>query len=217
MQEMTKLLDIADTLLGDGGCPWDKKQTLENLQRYLIEEAYEAVEAIDEKDFVKIKEEIGDLMYTIVFIVKLAEKKGKFTFAEALDNLSEKLIRRHPHIFGEKRKLTPDQVLAEWMEIKKSEKKQKHPLAGIPEKLPLLMRAQLVVRRLKKSGIALPEDQNLKAELEELEKSKKMSEKDLVSKLLTLIAAAEKNDFSLEDSLRRELKAVKKKVLEENS
>ena len=214
---MKRLLDIADTLLGPNGCPWDKKQTLQNLQRYLLEEAHETIEAIDEEDFSKIKEEIGDLIYTIVFIVKLAEKEKKFTFEEALETLSEKLIRRHPHIFKEKRKLTADEVLSEWMEIKKSEKKQKHPLAGIPEKLPLLMRAQLVVRRLKKSGIELSEDQKLKAELEELEKAGELSEKELVSKLLTIIAAAEKRDFSLEDSLRRTLKAVEKKVLEKNS
>lgn len=220
MQEIKKLLDIADTLLGPEGCPWDKKQTLQTLQRYVLEEAHEVIEAIDEGDFSKIKEEIGDLIYTIVFVVKLSEKADKFTFEEALQSLCEKLIRRHPHIFKEKRKLTSDQVLSEWMEIKKSEKKQKHPLAGIPKALPLLMKAQLMVRRLKKSGLAVPEDQKLKLELEvseKSEKSKKISEQELVIKLLTIIAAAERSDFSLEDGLRRELKTLEKKSLKSES
>ncbi len=208
MDKTQKLLEIAETLLGEDGCAWDKKQSLSSLQRYVIEEAHEVVEAIDEKNFVKIKEELGDLIYNIVFISKLAEKKQQFNFADVVETICDKLIRRHPHIFKDKRKLTPEEVLSEWQEIKKTEKTQKHPLESIPPDLPLLMKAQLAVRRLKKSGLEFTDFKDLK----KLDPKMPLTEERLIDMLLFLASIAEKNDLSLEDGLRRRLKQLKKTV-----
>lgn len=205
---MQKLLDIADKLLSEAGCPWDRKQTLESLQRYVLEEAHEVIEAIDEKDFSQIQEELGDLLYNIVFVSKLAEQKNKFKFKDVVENICSKLIRRHPHIFQERKQLSAEEVLKEWQKIKKKEKKQKHPLSGIPKNLPLLMQAQLAARRLEKDNAFLPENKRIKENLMQED----LTEEVLVDKLLALAFAAEKKGFSLEDGLRKKLKQLRNRL-----
>src|SRR3990167_8148889 len=101
MEEINHLLGIADQLLGPNGCSWDKEQTLFTLQPYLLEEVHEIIEAIDLLDFEKISEELGDVLYALVFVVKLSEKEGHFTMNEAVAGVCEKLIRRHPPVFGD--------------------------------------------------------------------------------------------------------------------
>ena len=118
-----KLYEVIKTLIAPDGCPWDSVQTPESMKRYLVEETFEAPEAIKEKDADHAKEELGDVIINAVEIAALYEKQGKFSMDEVLDGAAEKLIRRHPHVF-EKKEMTLDQLNVQWDNIKKSEGKK---------------------------------------------------------------------------------------------
>jgi len=150
-----KLIEIVDTLMGDNGCPWDKAQTRESLKPYLLEETYETLEALDTNDPEKIKDELGDMLYQILFHSKISSLRGEFNIEDVINNLNEKMIRRHPHVFNGERLNTPDQVLDQWEEIKKKEKsKANHTsiLGSIPKQLPSLLRAQKLQKKATKEG-----------------------------------------------------------------
>ena len=141
--------------MGEDGCPWDKVQTRESLKPYLVEETYEVLDALDANDPEKIKDELGDLLYQILFHSKISSLKGEFNFRDVIDNLSEKMVRRHPHVFQEGELNTPDQVVKQWEEIKRNEKNQanqKSILDNIPKNLPSLLRAQKLQKKAAKEG-----------------------------------------------------------------
>jgi len=141
--------------MGDDGCPWDKVQTRESLKPYLVEETYEVLEALDSNDPEKIKDELGDLLYQILFHSKISSLKGEFDFRDVIDNLNEKMVRRHPHVFKEGKLNTPDQVVGQWEEIKKKENNkanQKSVLDSIPINLPSLIKAQKLQKKAAKEG-----------------------------------------------------------------
>lgn len=139
-----QLIDIMAKLRGPDGCPWDKEQTSDTIKGHLIEEAYEVVEAINNKDHKEIKEELGDLLLQIVFHSRMAEEKGEFSVKEVIEEINKKLIRRHPHIFAGKKVNGAKEVLKHWEEIKKiekekaGEKKDASFLDGVPLGLPAL-------------------------------------------------------------------------------
>ena len=149
-----KLASIVNTLMGENGCPWDRIQTRESLKPYLIEEAYETLEALDENNAEHIKEELGDLLYQILFHSKIAEINKEFTIEDVVNSLSDKMVRRHPHVFKKSKLETPDQVISQWEEIKKKEKKQRSDsiLESIPKQLPGLLRAQKLQKKAAKNG-----------------------------------------------------------------
>ena len=149
MNELDRLLSVADRLLGPGGCPWDREQTFFTLQPDLLEETHELIEAIDRQDPLKISEELGDVLYILIFIAKLGEKEKSFTLSKSIDQVTEKLIRRHPHVFGDKKFSSTEEVLVNWEEVKKKEGK-KSPIADIPPTLPALARAQKVIHKLRR-------------------------------------------------------------------
>ncbi len=149
MEEFDRLIKIAERLLGEGGCPWDREQTLFTLQPYLLEEAHELIEAIDLNNPIKISEELGDVLYTLIFIAKLLEQSSSLSLTDALRSVSEKLIRRHPHIFENKKISSTEEILENWEEIKKGEGK-KSPISDIPPTLPALARAQKVIHKLRR-------------------------------------------------------------------
>ncbi len=128
-------------------CPWDREQTHESLKKYLIEECYEVIDAIDSKDDNKLKEELGDLLLQPVFHAQIAKERGAFTIEDVIDNLVKKLIDRHPHVFGD---AEPQDVLKNW-EKKKMEKRES-VLEGIPKHLPALMRSQKLQDRASQVG-----------------------------------------------------------------
>ena len=155
LNSLSKLIKITDTLMGEDGCPWDKVQTRESLKPYLVEETYEVLDALDANDPEKIKDELGDLLYQILFHSKISSLKGEFNFRDVIDNLSEKMVRRHPHVFQEGELNTPDQVVKQWEEIKRNEKNQanqKSILDNIPKNLPSLLRAQKLQTKAAKEG-----------------------------------------------------------------
>lgn len=141
------------------GCPWDLEQTPQTLKKYVIEEAYEVVEAIDGAKPEALREELGDLMLQVVFLSQLAAERGQFTVGDVCRGITEKLVRRHPHVFGDTVVDGTDQVLANWEQIKRSEKgyeDRRSILDGIPAGLPALMRAMEVSKRVVRVGFEWP-------------------------------------------------------------
>lgn len=136
------------------GCPWDREQTLDTLKTYLIEECYELLEAIDSGDVAKHKDELGDILLQVVFQVQLRQELGQFTFDDVATNLAEKLIRRHPHVFGDMKVNDAKDVLSKWEAIKNTEKKtgRRSVVEGVPKHLPALMKAHQVQSRAARVG-----------------------------------------------------------------
>lgn len=143
-------------LRGEGGCPWDREQTHVSLKPYIVEEAYEVLEAIDDGDVEGLKEELGDLLLQVVFHSRLAEESGDFNVTDVLDAICGKLVRRHPHVFGESAADTTQKVLRQWDEIKKSEKPDDGGKSllekAAPAGLPALMRAMKVQEKASSAG-----------------------------------------------------------------
>jgi MazG family protein len=187
MHEFNNLLAIADQLLGSEGCPWDREQTFFTLQPYLLEETHELIEAIDSQNPVKISEELGDVLYALVFIAKLGEKDQSFTLAQSIKTVADKLIRRHPHIFGDKKISSTDDVVTNWEEVKKKEGK-KSPIADIPPTLPALARAQKVIHKLRRQKSTLLEEG---------------ISNDIGQRLWDLVKEAEAQGVDAESALRR--------------
>jgi tetrapyrrole methylase family protein / MazG family protein len=121
MDEFKSLTDTLKRLLAPDGCPWDREQTMQTMRHLLVEETYEVIEAINLNDNRQMEEELGDLLFNVVFLCMLAEKEKRFTLQDALKHVVAKLVRRHPHIFGEVKLKTSEEVLKQWNEIKQNE------------------------------------------------------------------------------------------------
>ena len=130
------LTDVMEMLLGENGCPWDKEQTHQSLRKNLLEETYEVIEAIDCDDMMHLKEELGDVLLQVVFHAALAEREGAFNLHDVVDAITEKMIRRHPHIFADVQAENAEAVLANWEEIKKKEKAGQPEAKSIMSQLP---------------------------------------------------------------------------------
>lgn len=158
MNEFKQLLEVADRLHSPDGCPWDREQTFDSLKPYVLEEAHEVIDAVEKGEDAHLMEELGDLFYTVIFYAKIAEKSGRFTLNELLAQLTAKLIRRHPHVFGKEKAATIEDVYRHWDAAKQKEKegkKEEGVLDSIPKTLPSLSRGQKVVKRMEKSGYPL--------------------------------------------------------------
>ncbi len=152
-----RLIEIMRILRSPTGCPWDLKQSLSTLKEHLIEESHEVLDAIDSGDRNKLKEELGDLLLQVVFQAQLCREEGAFSFDDVATCIAEKLIRRHPHVFGSVRVGDADEVLRNWEAIKKSEGQgeadaPRTTLAGVPRSLPALHKAHLVQKRAARVG-----------------------------------------------------------------
>ena len=143
-----RLLEIMRTLRSEGGCPWDREQTLESLKPFLVEETYEVLEAIDHGDRDALREELGDVLLQIVFQARCCEEEGSFSFDDVVRTLSSKLVRRHPHVFGDAQAADSTEVLRRWRDLKRDEGKPRPPpLLADVRTAPALMQAQQVQRR----------------------------------------------------------------------
>jgi len=140
-----------EKLRGADGCPWDKEQTHESLKPYLLEEAYEVLETIDEKDFDGLKEELGDLLLQVIFHAQLAREKNHFTIIDVLETINQKLVRRHPHVFGQMEINTSEEQRIHWEHLKKQEGKSS-VLDGVPKASPALLRARRVQQKASTVG-----------------------------------------------------------------
>tara|TARA_A100001011_G_scaffold286321_1_gene296983 strand:- start:1 stop:774 length:774 start_codon:yes stop_codon:yes gene_type:complete len=164
MKELEKLLKIMDDLRSK--CPWDKKQTLGSLKNLTIEETYELTEAIENKNFNNIKEELGDLLLHIVFYSKIASEKNEFDFKDVVINLCDKLIYRHPHIYGSLLVNSEEEVKLNWENLK-SKKTKKSILSGIPEKLPIILKALRAQQKASSLGFDWDSIRSVKSKLDE--------------------------------------------------
>lgn len=172
--QIDRLLGIMERLRSPDGCPWDQEQSLRTLRPFLIEEAYEVIDAIDEDDRDHLREELGDLLLQVVFQSQICGEEGSFTFDDVAREISDKLIRRHPHVFGGDSLETSDQVLVAWHEIKKTEKHEastpQSVLDGAPNHLPALSKALDIQKRAARVGFDWPDLEPVQAKLsEELE------------------------------------------------
>ena len=201
-----------DLLLGPYGCPWDREQSHETLKKYLLEESYETIDAIDRKNLEALAEELGDLTLQPVFHARLAERDGEFKFNDPLTNICEKLIRRHPHVFGNLEVAGADEVLTNWDAIKKQEKPVATSiLEGVPKAMPALARANEISKRAVRAGFEWPDIDGVLAkvreELLELEEAIQQGDKDHVKAeigdlLFTIVNLARWQSIDPEDSLR---------------
>lgn len=154
LRELARLLDIVARLRARGGCPWDREQTLRTLKPYLVEECYELLDAVDSGDVEKHKEELGDVLLQVVLHAQIRSEKNQFAFGDVARVLADKIVRRHPHVFGDVKVSTSGQVLRNWETIKAQERHHENRslFDGIPRHLPALQKAQRITSRAARVG-----------------------------------------------------------------
>jgi MazG family protein len=162
------LAELIRTLRGPGGCPWDKSRTLKDIKEYLLEECYEVIDALDRGSLPKLEEELGDLLFQIMFLVRLAEEMGAFDLQGVIQGIMGKMIRRHPHVFGGSEARDVEAVRQNWSSIKRREKGSHGSLlAGVPRALPALQRAYRLGKRAARVGFDWPDPSSVTAKVSE--------------------------------------------------
>lgn len=181
-ERFKKLVDIMDTLRGDQGCPWDRQQDEKSIVDYFLEEVYEAVDALSSGNDQALKEELGDVIMEVVFLARIYQEKGLFSISEVIQTINDKMIKRHPHVFGEKKIETSDQVRKEWNRQKKEEKQRNYVFEGIKKHSPALLESFFIGKRVSSYGFdwKKPEQviKKLKEEIKEMEKALKSKQRD---------------------------------------
>ncbi len=219
LQSFSRLLDIMDDLREK--CPWDKKQTIESLRHLTIEETYELSDAILKNDYNEIKKELGDILLHIVFYAKIADELKAFTLKKAIDDLCEKLIFRHPHVYGDVKADTEDEVKKNWEQIKQSEKDgNKTALSGVPNSMPALLKAYRIQEKVSAIGFdwEKPEQvyDKVKEELSEFEQEVNSGNNEKATRefgdvLFSLINYARFLNINPEDALEQTNKKFTKR------
>ena len=216
-REFETLVAIMARLRGPGGCPWDQEQTLESLRGFVLEETYEVLDAIDRGDRQALRGEIGDMVFEGVFLAQIAADEGHFTIGDSLRHISEKLIRRHPHIFGTtgSRVRTSSQVLEQWEQIKAREQKdageRRSLLRGVPKSLPSLLRAHEIGTRVATVGFDWAKTTDVMDKIEEevselrhaLTEGSARTEEEMGDLLFTIANLARKLGIEPESALRK--------------
>ncbi len=230
-----KLLDVIRILRSENGCPWDKKQTPQSFHPYILEEYHEMVQAINDGNPGQIADELGDLIFLVVLVAYMFEQAGITTIAEILDGAVEKMVRRHPHVFGDAKVSDSQEVIDNWAKIKASEaaiRQRDSILAGVPRSLPALVRAQKLSRRAAKVGFDWINAEDVfgkvEEELHELkqavsQKSLSAAEEELGDLLFVLANAARHLDINSEmaltaatDKFERRFRHIEARLAEES-
>ena len=212
------LKKIIACLRSEDGCPWDKVQTHQTLKEAMLEEAYEAVDAIEKNDIQNLKEELGDVLLQVVFHAQIEEEQGNFDLSDVITAISEKMITRHPHIFAKEKADTPQEVSQNWEQIKKKEKNyktQSESMKNVADALPALVKAQKVQKKAKQAGFYFEtieqSIQNVQKQLQQFEqsftKSQKCQQKEFGDLLFALVNVSIFLEINPEFALT---KAVKK-------
>ena len=195
--DFESLLQLVETLRSPGGCPWDIEQTHQSIRSDLIEETYEVVEAIDTDDAVLLREELGDLLFQVIFHCDMEREKGTFTVSEVIDDICGKMISRHPHVFASAVADTSDAVLEAWDKNKKEEKQRltvKDEMAAVPNMLPALMRTQKVTGKAMKNGYTFDYESD-------------MTDEALVEELFRCAVLLKKRGINAEEQLTKKVNA----------
>lgn len=177
-ERFERAVAIMERLRAPGGCPWDREQTFDTIKPYTLEETYEVLEAIDNRDWPELAAELGDLLLQILFYAEMAKEQGSFSIDDVIDRLSSKLVDRHPHVFGDVKADTSDQVKRNWEALKEEERKKKEGpkvaedekrsiLAGVSSKMPSLLEAQKISSRAAQIGFDWPDVEGLFDKLRE--------------------------------------------------
>ncbi len=215
-----RLREIMATLRAPGGCNWDRKQTHKSLLPYLIEETYEVVEAIENEDSEHLREELGDLLIQVVFHAQIAEEAGEFNIDDSINDINAKLIARHPHVFGEKKDLNPQEVRDQWEKIKVESGEKKSVINGIPKSAPALVKAFRFGE--KAGGVGFDWDKasevmiKVREEVAEVEAEldggqKEALENEIGDLLFVTASLARKLDINPEQALNKTLKKFAKR------
>lgn len=211
MSEVSRLREIVARLRAPDGCPWDREQTHESLRAALVEECYEAIEAIEKADDANLREELGDLLLHVVMHAHMAGERSAFTFEEVVEGICEKLVRRHPHVFAQARADDTREVLRQWEQIKREEKGDRASVMdGLPASLPALMRAQIAQKKAARVGFDWKEAGEVFAKVEEeiaelkealAQGKSRQVEEELGDLLFTMVNLARKLGVDSETSL----------------
>ena len=215
-EEFQALVDIMAKLRGPDGCPWDREQTIQSLRNFVLEETYEVLDAIDRDDHEALRGEIGDFIFEGVFLAQMEADAGRFTVTESLRHINEKLVRRHPHIFGDAAGVdTPGKVLEQWEQIKAREQQsageRKSLLKGVPKTMPALLRAHEISTRAAAVGFdwERPDDviTKIEEEVEELRaaanEGRERTEEEMGDLLFAMANLARKLGVDAESALRK--------------
>ncbi len=199
------LLKVMARLRAPNGCPWDREQDHRTLRWHAVEEVYELMDAIDAGDDHEMAEELGDLLLQVVFHCQMAKERGAFDFETVTRNIAEKLIRRHPHVFGNSKAKTVDAVWAQWELIKKAEKKgtrheRPSALDGIPKHLPALLKAEKLVKKARKAGLLA------------VKRKAGVDRSEVGRKLFELAKYSQQRGWSAEELLRREIQKTERSL-----
>lgn len=229
MKSIDQFLKTISKLRGPGGCPWDKEQTHKTLKRYLIEETYEAIDAIDNNDSKVLMEELGDILLQVVLHAQIASEKKEFTFNKVVNYINDKMVSRHPHVFSNTKVNSTDEVMINWEKLKKIEKPQRKEVAdGIPNSLPSLLKAFKISKRVAREGFEWKKKdelwETLEKELKEFKSALKSNNKfkqseELGDLLFMIVNIARWYKLDPEENLNKGIKKfikryqkVKKKV-----
>jgi MazG family protein len=203
------LLNVMARLRSPTGCPWDREQDHQSIRRHAIEEVYELIDAIEARDDVEMAEELGDLLLQVVFHCQLAKERGAFDFEIVTRRIVDKLIRRHPHVFGEAKVKNVDEVWANWEKIKRAEKSgtrhaRHSALDGVPRHLPALMRVEKLMKKARKA--------NLPVDCDDKAPARKLAKGTVGSGLFELASAAQAQGWSAEQLLTEEIKKRERRL-----
>ncbi|HKB92118.1 MAG TPA: MazG family protein [Opitutaceae bacterium] len=214
MSAIKELRETVARLRAPGGCPWDQEQTHQSLTRCLIDECSELLDTIDREDFPHMREELGDVLIQVIFHAQLAEEAGRFDLEDVAREVNEKLIRRHPHVFGDSKLETSDQVLVQWDAIKALEKKaagktEAKVFKEQPPRLPALMFAEAIFKQIQKKELPT---ESILDEAKIAAAGEALTDEELGKQLFELAAAARVRGLDPEGALRRETLRVMKHV-----
>ena len=226
---LDRLVGVMRRLLGPDGCPWDREQSLETLRKYVLEEACEVIDAIDAGDRQGLREELGDLLLQVVFQAELARREGSFAIDDVVAGIVDKLVHRHPHVFGDVSAKDADEVLRNWEKLKAKEKGERGVLGGVPRSMPALTRSQRIGEKVARVGFDWEDARGSRAEeLDELDRAMESGEAAAIEEemgdvLFALVNLSRHVKVDAEGALRRTIDKftrrfdhVEKRVREEH-
>ena len=211
-EKFDELIKIIKRLQAPDGCPWDREQTNASLLPFFLEEVYEVIESVDNENWPELKEELGDILLHVVFQAVLAEKNGHFNINDSLDHVNEKLVRRHPHVFGDAKADEAFHAKQNWEAEKHKEKNRKSRLDGVPKTLPALIRAQRLQQKASYAGFDWNEVEQvwdkIHEEIQELKEAQSENTKEHIAEeigdvLFSVVNLARFLDIPAEDALRK--------------
>jgi len=207
-----QLVQVMDQLRSPGGCPWDAEQTHESLARYLLEETYEALEAMDQGDLGSLREELGDLLLQVVFHARIAQESDPtFSLDAIAQGVVDKLVRRHPHVFTDLVVTTNEELEANWAKIKEEEKQRESVTDGVPQAMPALQLATQLIYRARKSGVVAGHSQ-VKESLRDV--IGEVNQEQIAALLVASVELAREADIDAESVLRAEMMRYRSRVRE---